>query len=78
MFVNCKLIQISQLAKIAAPLTMYVSRQSWASIAKSKNVPLPVISEGMEYDNEEIARICIAAIQTNRTDESNSRIMNDL
>ena len=47
LFVNRKLKQIAKLAKISTPLTMYVSRHSWASIAKSKNVPLSVISEGI-------------------------------
>ncbi len=78
LFVNRKLKQIAQLAKISTPLTMYVSRHSWASIAKSKNVPLSVISEGMGHDNEETTRIYLAAIQTNQIDEANSRILKEL
>lgn len=78
LFVNRKLKQIARLAKISTPLTMYVSRHSWASIAKSKNVPLSVISEGMGHDNEETTRIYLAAIQTNRIDEANSRILKEL
>lgn len=78
LFVNRKLKQIARLAKIATPLTMYVSRHSWASIAKSKNVPLSVISEGMGHDNEETTRIYLASIQTNQIDEANSRILKDL
>ena len=34
------------------PLTLYVSRHSWASIARSLNVPLAVISEGMGHDSD--------------------------
>lgn len=78
LFVNRKLKQIAQLAKIATPLTMYVSRHSWASIAKSKNVPLSVISEGMGHDNEETTRIYLASIRTNQIDDANSRILKDL
>ena len=78
LFVNRKLKQIAQLAKIATPLTMYVSRHSWASIAKSKNIPLSVISEGMGHDNEETTRIYLASIQTNQIDEANSRILKEL
>lgn len=77
-YVNQKLKQVAQLAKIATPLTMYVSRHSWASIAKSKNVPLSVISEGMGHDNEETTRIYISSIQTNQIDEANSRILKEL
>ena len=78
LFVNRKLKQIAKLAKISTPLTMYVSRHSWASIAKSKNVPLSVISEGMGHDNEETTRIYLAAIQTNQIDEANRRILKEL
>lgn len=78
LFVNRKLKQIAQLAKITIPLSMYVSRHSWASIAKSKNVPLSVISEGMGHDNEETTRIYLAGIQTNRIDVANNRILKGL
>ena len=78
LFVNRKLKQIAKLAKISTPLTMYVSRHSWASIAKAKNVPLSVISEGMGHDNEETTRIYLAAIQTNQIDEANRRILKEL
>ena len=78
LFVNRKLKQIAKLAKISTPLTMYVSRHSWASIAKSKNVPLSVISEGMGHDNEETTRIYLATIQTNQIDDANRRILKDL
>ena len=78
LFVNRKLKQVARLAKIFTPLTMYVSRHSWASIAKSKNVPLSVISEGMGHDNEETTRIYLAAIQTNQIDDANRRILKDL
>lgn len=78
LFVNRKLKQVGRLAKISTPLTMYVSRHSWASIAQSKNVPLSVISEGMGHDNEETTRIYLASIQTNQIDEANSRILREL
>ena len=78
LFVNRKLKQVARLAKISTPLTMYVSRHSWASIAKSKNVPLSVISEGMGHDNEETTRIYLAAIQTNQIDDANRRILKEL
>ena len=78
LFVNRKLKQVGRLAEISTPLTMYVSRHSWASIAKSKNVPLSVISEGMGHDNEQTTRIYLASIQTNQIDEANSRILREL
>lgn len=78
LYVNRKLKHVAKLAKISTPLTMYVSRHSWASIAKAKNVPISVISEGMGHDNEETTRIYLAAIQNNQIDEANHRILKEL
>lgn len=78
LFVNRKLKQIARLANIATPLTMYVSRHSWASIAKSKNIPISIISEGMGHDNEETTRIYLSSIQTNQIDEANNLILKEL
>lgn len=78
MLVNRKLKQVARLAKIPIPLSMYVARHSWASIAQSKNVPLSVISEGMGHDSEETTRIYLASIRTTQIDAANSRILKDL
>ncbi len=78
LFINRKLKQIATLAKVSIPLSTYVSRHSWASIAKSKNVPLSIICEGMGHDNEETTRIYLASIRTHRLDEANSRILKEL
>lgn len=59
-------------------LTMYVARHSWASIAKSKNVPLTVISEGMGHDSEATTRIYLASLDTMAIDKANSMIINSL
>lgn len=61
---------------IITPLTMYVSRHSWASIAKSKNVPLSVISEGMGHDSEATTRIYLASLNTVAIDKANTLIIN--
>ena len=45
--VNHLLKKIGKQLDLSIPLTMYVGRHSWASIAKSRNVPISVISEGM-------------------------------
>lgn len=59
-------------------LTMYVARHSWASIARSKNVPLAVISEAMGHDNEQTTLIYLSSIDTSRIDEANRQILADL
>ena len=57
------------------PLTMYVSRHSWASIAKSKNIPLSVISEGMGHESENTTRIYLTTLDTDTIDKANSLIL---
>ena len=60
------------------PLTSYVARHAWASIAKSKNVQLSVISEGMEHDSEATIRIYLASLDTMAIDKANSMILKSL
>ena len=76
--VNKYLKEIAQLCGITTPLTMYVSRHSWASIAKSKNIPISVISEGMGHDSEETTRIYLASLDGSVIDKANSAILEDL
>ena len=57
---------------------MYVARHSWASVAKSRNVPLSIISEGMGHDSDATTRIYLASIEASRIDETNSSILNAL
>ena len=76
--VNTALKEVARLAGLAVPLTMYCGRHSWASIAKSKNIPLSVISEGMGHDSEETTRIYLASLDTSVIDEANSLILMSL
>ena len=57
---------------------MYVSRHALASIAKSKNVPISVISEGMGHDSEATTRIYLASLDTMAIDKANSMILKSL
>ena len=49
---------------LSIPLTTYVARHAWASIAKSKNISLSVISEAMGHDSENTTRIYLASLDT--------------
>ena len=57
---------------------MYVARHSWASIARSKNVPISVISEGMGHNSERTTQIYLASIDKSQIDNANVSIINDL
>ncbi len=63
---------------LSLSLTFYVARHAWASIAKSKNVPLSVISEGMGHDSEATTRIYLASLDTVAIDKANSMILKSL
>lgn len=76
LLINKYLKQIAELAGIGVPLTMYVARHSWASIAQAKNIPMKAISLGMGHDNEETTQIYLASIQTSIIDDANSKILN--
>ena len=76
--INRNLKRIADLVGVAMPLTLYVARHSWASAAKSKGIPLSVISEGMGHDSETTTRIYLASLDTSVIDRANSKILKSL
>ncbi len=69
---------IGQLASITTPISLYVARHSWASIAQSQNIPLSVISGAMGHDNEITTQIYLNSIQRTEIDKANRKILNGL
>lgn len=59
-------------------LSMYCARHSWANIAKSKNIPIAVISEGMGHDSEKTTRIYLASLDTHVVDQANQLVLSCL
>ena len=76
--INKSLKDIGQQIKLPIPLTMYVARHSWASAARSKNIPISVISEGMGHDSEKTTQIYLASLDTAVVDRANRIILKDL
>lgn len=76
--VNRKLKTIGKMVNLQLPLTMYVARHAWATAAKSKHIPLSVISESMGHDSEQTTQIYLASLDTGIVDEANSLILNCL
>lgn len=76
--INRSLKVIGKRLGLSVPLTMYVARHTWASIARSKNVPLSVISEGMGHDSESTTRIYLASLDTDVIDKANGLIIKSL
>ena len=75
---NKSLKEIAKMAGLSIPLTLYVARHSWASIAKSKNIPISVISEGMGHESEMTTQIYLASLDNTVVDRANAQILKDL
>ena len=70
--------QVSEQAGITPPLTMYVARHSWASIAKEKHVPEGIICDALGHDSEKTTRIYLAELDVSQVDKANKMILDDL
>lgn len=72
---NKRLKVISEKLKLRTNLTSYVSRHSWASIAKNKGVATSVISECMGHTNEQTTRIYLASFTQSNLDKANRVVL---
>lgn len=72
------LSKIAERIELKVPLTLYVARHSWASIAQEKNIPTDVIREGLGHDDEKTTHIYLASIYTSQIDKANQRILRGL
>lgn len=76
--VNLWLKKLGKQMGLPIPLTSYVARHAWASIARSKNIPISTISEAMGHDSENTTRIYLASLDTSVVDKANRLILNSL
>lgn len=76
--INRQLKHIGRHLGLSLPLTMYVARHSWASIARDEGIPLSVISEGMGHESERTTRIYLASLETQVIDNANKKILKKL
>ena len=76
--INRHLKSIGRELGLSIPLTMYVARHAWASIAKSKNIPLSIISEGLGHDSEKTTRIYLTSLDTIAVDKANRLILKSI
>lgn len=76
--INAKLKMLGKQLGLAITLTTYVARHAWASIARSKNIPVSTISEAMGHDSESTTLIYLASLDTSQVDKANNLILNSL
>lgn len=75
-YYNKLLKRLSKLIDLSIPLTSYVSRHTWATVARDINVAMPVISAGMGHSSEMVTRIYLASLDASTIDSANLKIIN--
>lgn len=71
---NHKLKDVAKLLEISTPLTSYVARHSWATIAKRSGIPTAVISEGLGHTTEKTTQIYLDSFENEVLDAANRLI----
>lgn len=77
-YYNRCLKRLSDLLGLEAGLSSYISRHSWANVARNHQVPVAVISEGMGHTSEHTTRIYLATVENTVVDDANRRIIEAL
>ena len=72
---NYNLKKIGKMAGLKIPLTTYVARHTWASIALHMNIPIATISEGMGHNSYKTAQIYLESIDLTTINEANEKII---
>lgn len=70
--INRQLKTIARMTNLKIPLTLYCARHSWASAARTKGIPVSIISEGMGHDSEATTQIYLASLETSVIDRANA------
>ena len=71
---NRSLKILSQRLDIPA-LSSYMSRHTWATIARYRQIPLAIISEGMGHNSENTTRIYLSSFNQQVLDEANKNVI---
>lgn len=72
---NRLLKQLSQMLQLNEPLTSYVARHTWATLAQHLDIPLDVISVGMGHSSEETTKIYLSSLAASKIDMANRKII---
>ena len=72
--INRRLKTVGSILGSRVPLTTYVARHSWASIAKRSGIPISVISEGLGHDSEKTTQIYLDSFENNVLDAANEMV----
>lgn len=73
--VNRNLKKIGDTIGLRIPLTTYVARHSWASIARNLDISIAVISEGMGHNSYRTTQTYLNSIDTSTINMANKKII---
>lgn len=73
--INRALKKIGEMAELKMPLTTYVARHTWASVARDMNIPIAIISEGMGHNSIKTTQVYLNSIDISKVNEANKRII---
>lgn len=68
---NKKLKKIGKMIGLEVPLTTYVSRHPWASIAKRSGIPTAIIYKGLSHETERTTQIYLDSFENGVLDNAN-------
>lgn len=72
---NKYLKKVGERVKLDIPLSSYVARHSWATIAKFSGIPTAVISEGLGHNSEKTTQIYLDSFDNEIIDDANEIII---
>ena len=75
---NYNLKKIGEMIGLKIPLTTYVARHTWASVALHMNIPIATISEGMGHNSYKTTQIYLQSIDVATINEANKRIIKNV
>lgn len=75
---NYQLHRLGQRLGIAAPLTGYVARHTWATLARDKGIPTNIISAALGHHSERTTLIYLSTIDNGVIDAANRSLLADL
>lgn len=75
---NNSLLKISELLSLDPPVTTYVARHTWATMARRGGVPVSTISECMGHTSEKTTQIYLSSIEQKSIDDANRLVIHSL
>ena len=75
---NRALKALGKLAGISTPLSSYLARHSWASLANERNISLPVIAAALGHSNTRTTLFYISEIDNQVVARENKKLLDGL